>query len=118
MPHITLEYSDNITIQSKQLRICFADIHDALSIVTEVSNCKSRAYACKQYHLGAGGPEQAFIALRVAMLAHPDRTAELKQKLAGTLQQLLLQHFEPLWQQHKLDCRPTVEIVDLQVYAK
>jgi len=103
MPHLTLEYSANLNATDVQR--CLSALHEALATLgVELDDCKSRAYCCEVYCVGAGAPERGFAHLTLAVL---DRRSAASQRAAG---QLSLRILEAAFATTRLDCDLTVEV--------
>lgn len=116
MPHLVIEYSDNL-IES----ISSMDLTAMNSLLTEIgpfklSDIKSRAMRHTLFSVAGGGPNTAFVHLQLAML--PGRSPELKREVTQRLLEFLKQLFRESIA--KLSCSLTVEIRELEKdsYAK
>jgi 5-carboxymethyl-2-hydroxymuconate isomerase len=108
MPHVTLEYSSNLT-GVPDLRALFTSLHEALAgLGIELDDFKSRAYRCETYVVGTGAPDRAFVHLTLAFL---DRRAAETQRAAGELALgIVHKAFAPIG----LDCDVTVEVREMR----
>jgi 5-carboxymethyl-2-hydroxymuconate isomerase len=88
MPHIILECSDNI-IESDLKPIC-ADIQNILvdKLPTQLESCKSRIIRHKDYVLGDGNSDNAFVHLCVSIM--PGR----EQLLINMISEFLLERMK------------------------
>ena len=93
MPHLTLEYTDNIPINRSFLSL-FQAFHEVLVEVggIKIENCKSRARLVNTYYVGNGEPENAFVHLDVRFMA--GRTESVKQSIGMELKRRLITWFE------------------------
>lgn len=111
LPQIRLEYSGNITedIVSDTLLL---GIHEVLRDTggIRIGNCKSRAFRCDPFRVGAGEHENAFVHLEVRILE--GRSAELKGAIGRALLDVLAGYFTTSLE--KLDLQITVEICDIR----
>lgn len=83
MPHIRLEYSDNLpgAIASRGL---LRDFHEILaSFGVSIGNCKSRVDERRTFVVGDDSSEESFVHLDVSLLE--GRTAETKALIGQTL---------------------------------
>jgi 5-carboxymethyl-2-hydroxymuconate isomerase len=104
MPHITVEYSANLG-EPADLQRLFASFHEALaSLGVEIEDCKSRAYRCETYRVGAGGASRAFVHVTLAVL---DRRSDDVQREAGERLLAILQRSIATG---PCDCDLTVEV--------
>lgn len=110
MPHLVLEYSANV-IEKKHLDELLQRCNRLLeeSLPTEISNCKSRAYVCDIYSVGAGAANAAFVHVDLKVMA--GRTLEKLQTLGQDLLTMLNNHFAESRQ--KLQLQITLEISEL-----
>lgn len=110
MPHLILEYSNNIS-EKPEFTALFRTLHTLLEtqLPTALSNCKSRAIQHSQYHVGNGDPQNAFIHLEVKVL--PGRTPEHLEKIGTQLFETLKAHFVNSTAQKNLQL--TVELTTL-----
>lgn len=115
MPQITLEYSPNIT--GVDIQAVLRDIHEALKEITDINTCKSRAHVLKYFLIGKGETQNAIIHLKVELLDLPNRTPELRKNIGEKLLRILEKHFAPRITALKLNCKPTVHVAKLKVYA-
>jgi 5-carboxymethyl-2-hydroxymuconate isomerase len=114
MPHITLEYTDNIG-QPIEFRDLFAELHQVLASIAGISiaNCKSRALSLDTYHVGEGKAGNAFVHLEVQLLE--GRSAELKREIAERGLEVLKKHFARSLSDRHLQI--TLEVRDMQRQA-
>lgn len=117
MPHLTLEYSANITEQI-DFQDLFRHFHKVLNETGGVNlgNCKSRAVVQNEHLIGDGDAGHAFVHLNVLLLA--GRSQELKQKLTHELLDVLKRFFTESLE--KFDVQITVDMrdIDADIYAK
>lgn len=80
MPHILLEYSENLS-ELPDFRALFDDIHQALHRLggIRLDNCKSRARRAEHVYIGDGNPDNAFIHVTIEFLE--GRSAEVKKAI-------------------------------------
>lgn len=112
MPHIILEHSDNI----KNPEGIFNKLHQLLEsqLPTQLASCKSRSIAYHSFWLGDGSPKNAFVHLKIKILA--GRTDKVKENLAASILKLMRQSFE---KKAELNTQLSLEILDLnQHYYK
>ena len=111
MPHLILEYSENITEQV-QFQQLFAELHTALNEICNIKldNCKSRAVGHSTFYIGEGHSDNAFVSLSVAFLE--GRSLDLKRKLGARLLDILKKYYHCIETTLKLQI--SVEIKDIQ----
>ena len=92
MPHIVLEYSDNLP-ELPDFRALFDDIHQALARVggIRLENCKSRARIASHVYIGDGDPDNAFIHLHVEFVE--GRSTEVKQAIGRECLELIKRYY-------------------------
>jgi 5-carboxymethyl-2-hydroxymuconate isomerase len=115
MPQITLECSKNI--DNIDPIAVFKDIHNVLKDITDIRTCKSRLRTFERFLIGKGEPENALIHLKVELLDLPNRTPELRKIIAEKLVNVLEKHYGARLKELGLNCKPTVHIEKLKVYA-
>jgi 5-carboxymethyl-2-hydroxymuconate isomerase len=91
MPHITLEYSDNLCYQ-KDFDIFFSQIHKMLEEKAGINpiNCKSRAISLDKYYVGEGDEMDAFAHLELAIFE--GRKTEVLQEIGNEILWLMQFH--------------------------
>ncbi len=115
MPHITLEYSNNVL--EKNINKMLIEMHELLSVQlpTQLKNCKSRIVRCDNYLIGDTNNNNAFVHLSILVLK--GRSVELKNAIAAKLIQMLKEHF--VESANHLDLQISVAIDDLpEVFQK
>ena len=113
MPHLILEYSENI-IEKNHLPDLFKQCHlvIAKTLPTKIENCKSRGVACPDYCLGDGKAGQAFV--HVSLKIMPGRTDEVLKQAGQQLMAILRDYFKESAKQY--DLQLTLEISHLATY--
>ncbi len=111
MPHLTLEYSANVT-DARDFSPLFARLHDILHHTGGIrrENCKSRARRETDFYIADGDPRHAFVHLSVCFLE--GRSPEVKAAIGREMLQALAGHFAPALA--ALALQITVEICDIQ----
>ena len=92
MPHLRLEYSENIkeSINPEKLfSPCFQILASTINV--DISRCQGRAICCDVFHVGKGSPQEAFIYLEVMLLE--GRTLPKLQEAGMHIQKLLENYF-------------------------
>ncbi|PHV12610.1 5-carboxymethyl-2-hydroxymuconate Delta-isomerase [Chitinimonas sp. BJB300] len=117
MPHITLEYSDNLPDQP-DFRALFAELHQALVSLgdVQVNDIKSRAIKLTDWYAGDGNPRHAFVHLKLYFINR--RTDEFKRRALAVMQPIVAAHYATSLNER--DCQLCFELVDIQgdYYAK
>ena len=110
MPHIILEYTDNISIK-KDFNQLFAGIHTVLSEKAGIDpgNCKSRAIKLTDYFIGEGEKPNAFVHLEIRIFQ--GRNLEIKQQIGNEILKLLRNYFNE--NSENLNIQITVEIIEM-----
>ncbi|WP_034584479.1 5-carboxymethyl-2-hydroxymuconate Delta-isomerase [Acinetobacter sp. HR7] len=117
MPHLHIEYSDNL--QSLEIKPMLLAIHQAFfdaKYITEPKDLKSRAIRQQDYVIGLDvNTTQAYVHAKVSLLS--GRSPELKQAISQCVLQVLQQHVQP---QLGLEIQLCVEILDMprEYYSK
>ena len=111
MPHLWLEYTDNIEQQVDLIRL-LADMHSTLVEVAGVSidNCKSRAVRLDTYRAGSGRADQSFAHLSVRIFA--GRPLEVRQEIGRQMLRLLEAAYAPSL--NTLDLQISVEVAEIE----
>lgn len=115
MPHIHVEYSDNIeNFETKPLLLalnqCLINGQYANAI-----DIKSRAICQKNYMIGMGEKNQAYVHVKISLLT--GRTLETRQEISKKALEILLTH---LPKQTEVDIQACVEIIEMlkETYSK
>lgn len=90
MPHLTLEYTDNLTVDAQAL---LARLHDELAATGAVNlkGIKSRAIRHTEYRIADGNPAYAFV--HVSLLIREGRPIEIQQDAAQRMMAVLKEAF-------------------------
>ena len=90
MPHLTLEYTDNLTFDVQSL---LARLHDELVATGAVNlkGIKSRAIRHTEYRIADGNPAYAFV--HVNLLIREGRPIEIQQDAAQRMMAVLKETF-------------------------
>lgn len=96
MPHLRLEYSGNIDISRDDLDGVFSRLHEVLvnKAGAELFRCQSRALCCKNFRVGNGSNDRAFVYLQVLLLE--GRTPKQLQETGSELLKILQDEFKDL----------------------
>jgi 5-carboxymethyl-2-hydroxymuconate isomerase len=111
MPHITLEYSSNITI-TKDFSLLFGQIHQLLERSLKVNplNCKSRVISHDNYFIADGDEKHSFAHLQIKVLdKHPN---DGKHAVGSGAFSLLREFFKD--EAERLCFQPSVEIHEMK----
>ena len=117
MPHLTLEYSNNLaeTVDFDKL---FRRIHRALAEFDSIrlSEIKSRAILYDQYYIGDGSPQRIFIHLTVAVL---DTRPLAEQKQIGErMLSILREEFDGSYRERPCDITVELRSIRHDTYFK
>jgi len=117
MPHLTLEYTDNIT-QGIDFQALFAQLHQILADVGEIpiANCKSRAIRLSEYRIADGRPEHAFAHLMIRFLE--GRAVNVKREIGLQSVEALRAAFAPSFGPFEMQVSAEVEDIERQMYHK
>lgn len=116
MPHIILEYSNNLVFD-QEASVLFESIHHLLAreLPTQLSSCKSRSYDSDSYRVGDGQANNAFAHLGIKVM--PGRTEERKAHIAQQIMDMMYIFFQT--QYTALNLQLSIEMQDLDtVYLK
>ena len=109
MPHLTLEYSDNIEVDVQPL---LARLHEEV-IATNAINLKgikSRAIKHTQYRVADGDPDYAFV--HVGLLIREGRPIEIQKEATQRVMKVLKETFGHLFEKRKLSL--TVDLKEMR----
>ncbi len=111
MPHFVLEYSNNLKVKKTHLSL-FTKFHNLAEekLGIDKLNCKSRAVRRKNFYVGDGDPNHAFVHLTIRLFEGHNPAA--KQEV-GSIALGLLQDFYKK-SSKKLIFQPSVEIVEIK----
>jgi 5-carboxymethyl-2-hydroxymuconate isomerase len=117
MPHLILEYSDNL-VKPLDHRALFGELHATLDAFGEfkLDQMKSRAMARDMYFVGAGAPENIFVHLTLYILG--GRALELRQQISHALLGTLSRALEPNVRGRPSDLTVDVREMTRETYAK
>ncbi len=117
MPHLTLEYTDNIT-QEIDFQGLFAQLHQILADVAgiPIANCKSRAICLSEYRITDGRPEHAFAHLMIRFLE--GRAVNLKREIGTQSVEALRAAFEPSFGPFEMQVSAEIQDIERQMYHK
>ncbi len=117
MPHCILEYSDNV-IDEPDLGKLFLEIHVALARtgLFRRGDIKSRAVCCREFAVGDGAPDRAFVAMEVCIFE--GRDDGVKAGITAAVLEVLGRHFRRTIADPR--CSVTVRLTDMHrgSYAK
>jgi 5-carboxymethyl-2-hydroxymuconate isomerase len=116
MPHIHLEYSDNIeNLETKPILLALNKALVEGAYVGSANDIKSRAIRQQDYVIGLRDDSQAYVHAKVSLLT--GRSVELQQAISQLLLTTLEQH---LPQQSQVKLQICVEILEMQktTYSK
>jgi len=110
MPHITLDYTDNLTGRFDSQTV-LADLIEALAhLGVERNNVMCRAVRLTDWRVGDGDRRRAFVHLKLAFL--DTRPAQFKQQVLAAIKPILAEAFaQPLTE---LILQINLEIRDLR----
>ena len=117
MPHLHLEYSDNL--QHIEIKPLLVAIHQALfntGHVTDPNDLKSRAIMQQDYVIGLNAvTDQAYVHAKVSLLS--GRSVEVRQAISELVLDVMQQYIAP---QPELKIQLCVEIIEMpkQTYRK
>jgi 5-carboxymethyl-2-hydroxymuconate isomerase len=111
MPHLTLEYSNNLPAEA-DFDALFARLHAALVEIGSfrLADLKSRAVPHDVVRVGDGSPERVFVHLTVAIFA--GRVPAQQQEIGERLLAILQAAFAPAWNDRPCDL--TVELREMR----
>ena len=92
MPHIVLEYSDNVP-DKIDFPSLFSSIHNELAAtgLFSINDIKSRVIKHSSYYIGDSNPAQGFVTVTLAILSGRDDI--IKKQLSDTILEILKSYF-------------------------
>ncbi|MCL9684934.1 5-carboxymethyl-2-hydroxymuconate Delta-isomerase [Legionella maioricensis] len=110
MPHLTLEYSNNLRVTDRFNQL-FDELHRLLAeeLPTQLSSCKSRCIVHPLFFIGDQDEKNAFVHLTIKML--PGRADAKKKRLGEIILNILRVFFKS--ESTQLNLSLSVEILDL-----
>ena len=99
MPHLTLEYTDNIDVDVQPL---LARLHEEVVATGAINlkGIKSRAIKHTQYRIADGDPDYAFV--HVGLLIREGRPIEIQKEATQRVMKVLKETFGHLFEKRKL----------------
>jgi 5-carboxymethyl-2-hydroxymuconate isomerase len=109
MPHLTLEYSDNIEVDVQPL---LARLHEEVVATGAINlkGIKSRAIKHTQYRIADGDPDYAFV--HVGLLIREGRPIEVQKDATQRVMKVLKETFGNLFETRKLSL--TVDLKEMR----
>jgi 5-carboxymethyl-2-hydroxymuconate isomerase len=109
MPHLTLEYSDNIEVDVQPL---LARLHEEVVATGAINlkGIKSRAIKHTQYRVADGDPDYAFV--HVGLLIREGRPLEVQKEATQRVMKVLKETFGHLFEKRKLSL--TVDLKEMR----
>jgi 5-carboxymethyl-2-hydroxymuconate isomerase len=109
MPHLTLEYTDNIDVDVQPL---LARLHEEVVATGAINlkGIKSRAIKHTQYRIADGDPDYAFV--HVGLLIREGRPIEVQKDAARRVMKVLKDTFGHLFATRKLSL--TVDLKEMR----
>ena len=109
MPHLTLEYSDNIEVDIQPL---LARLHEEVVATGAINlkGIKSRAIKHTQYRVADGDPDYAFV--HVGLLIREGRPLEVQKETTQRVMKILKETFGHLFEKQKLSL--TVDLKEMR----
>jgi 5-carboxymethyl-2-hydroxymuconate isomerase len=110
MPHCILEFSDNLA-HPLDPQALFAELHTALAELEAfpASDIKSRAVRHKEFYVGDGQPDNAFVHLRLFLLS--GRDISVRQRLGQICLRVVSHHLAASMAQQT--CQLSVELIEI-----
>ncbi len=116
MPHIIVEYSENLS--RVNIPVLLSELHETLAEqeTIDISQIKTRAHMIPEDHIVIGTPEDYDELLHIVIKLLPGRDVALKRKMAGALFGVACGAVRSEYQ----NCSVTVEVVELdaETYTK
>ena len=109
MPHLTLEYSDNIEVDVQPL---LARLHEEVVATGAINlkGIKSRAIKHTRYRVADGDPDYAFV--HIGLLIREGRPIEIQKEATQRVMKVLKETFGHLFEKRKLSL--TVDLKEMR----
>ena len=109
MPHLIVEYSDNIEFDAQSL---LARLHEEVVATGAINlkGIKSRAIKHTQYRIADGDPDYAFV--HVGLLIREGRSIEVQKEATHRVMKVLKETFAHLFEMRKLSL--TVDLKEMR----
>jgi 5-carboxymethyl-2-hydroxymuconate isomerase len=109
MPHLTLEYTDNLEVDVQAL---LARLHEEVVATGAINlkGIKSRAVKHTQYRIADGDPDYAFV--HVGLLIREGRPIEIQKEATERVMNVLKETFGHLFEERKLSL--TVDLKEMR----
>jgi 5-carboxymethyl-2-hydroxymuconate isomerase len=109
MPHLTLEYSDNMEVDVQPL---LARLHEEVVATGAINlkGIKSRAIKYAQYRIADGDPDYAFV--HVGLLIREGRPVEVQKEATRRVMKVLKETFGHLFEKRRLSL--TVDLKEMR----
>jgi 5-carboxymethyl-2-hydroxymuconate isomerase len=109
MPHLTLEYSDNIEVDVQPL---LARLHQEVVATGAINlkGIKSRAIKHTQYRIADGDPDYAFV--HIGLLIREGRPIEIQKEATQRVMKVLKETFGHLFEKRQLSL--TVDLKEMR----
>ena len=109
MPHLTLEYSDNLEVDVQPL---LERLHEEVVATGAINlkGIKSRAIKHTQYRIADGDPDYAFV--HVGLLIREGRPMEIQKEATQRVMKVLKETFGHLFEKRKLSL--TVDLKEMR----
>ncbi len=109
MPHLTLEYTDNLEVDVQPL---LARLHEEVVATGAINlkGIKSRAIQHNQYRIADGNPDYAFV--HVALLIREGRPLKVQKDATQRVMKVLQETFGHLFETRKLSL--TVDLKEMR----
>jgi 5-carboxymethyl-2-hydroxymuconate isomerase len=109
VPHLTLEYSDNLEVDVQPL---LARLHEEVVATGAINlkGIKSRAIKHTQYRIADGDPDYAFV--HVGLLIREGRPLEIQKEATQRVMKVLKETFGHLFEKRKLSL--TVDLKEMR----
>lgn len=111
MPHVVLEYTDNL-LDNPNFKLAFIEIHEIINTVigAPIEVCESQARMMQHAVIGGGLPKQAMVKLEIHLLE--GRRDELKMELGEKVLDYLKRHYPISIAQ--LECQVIVRLIEIK----
>jgi 5-carboxymethyl-2-hydroxymuconate isomerase len=117
MPHVTVEYSANIK-SDVSTKVLMKTIHETLAKFStfNLREIKSRCIMHRDFYMGDGNSRNAFVYLRLEMLA--GRKLSLKKKIGAKLREVLRNSYRSAAKHYQLQMSVEIREISKKLWFK
>jgi 5-carboxymethyl-2-hydroxymuconate isomerase len=117
MPHIILEYTNNLA-EPIDTQVLFSRLHKALVEIGpfDITQIKSRAIKLDHYYIGSGARESVMIHLTVGILNR--HNLEKRKLISQRLLEVLQEYFAKTYSERPCDITVDIREIEKETFSK